>query len=183
MSIMTLRGLLTAVFGLCLTSVACGNKNQFDENVAKTILEASAVNLDGEQVTITPMQLDCGVQSELWEAPAQVSQDRTTARLTSTGRDLNFGDDPSIEPSFHQPHAQIRGAFLLEVDQISAIRDGQTDGTKLVDAKAGIKIQHSCFPNAVPVMGVKHGDFREGTPVSFLFSKSDEGWRVEKVVH
>ena len=177
------RGLLGAVFGLSLASVACGNRNQFDEDVAKTILEANAVNLDGEQVTITLMQLDCGVQSELWETPAQVSQDRTTARLTSKGHQLNFGDDPAIEPNFHQPHAQVRGAFLLEVDQVSGVRDGETDGTKLVDAKAGIKLQDSCFPNALPIMGVKHGDFREDTPVSFLFRKSDDGWHLEKLVH
>jgi hypothetical protein len=183
MAIMTHRGLLCAVFGVCLASIACGSKDQFDEGVAKTILEANTVNLDGEQVTITPTQLDCGVESELWEAPAQVSQDRTTARLTSKGRDLNFGDDPAIEPNFHQPHAQIRGAFLLEVYQVSGIRDGETDGTKLVDAKAGIKLQHSCFPNTLPIMGVKHGDFREDTPVSFLFRKNDDGWHLEKLIH
>jgi hypothetical protein len=183
MAIMTHRGLLGAVFGLCLASVACGSKDQFDEGVAKTILEANAVNLDGEQVTITQMQLDCGVQSELWETPTQVSQARTTARLTSKGRGLNFGDDPAIESDFHQPYAQVRGAFLLAVDGVSGIRDGDTDGTKLADAKAGIKLQHACFPNPLPIMGVKHGVFREDTPVSFLFRKSDDGWRLDKVVH
>jgi len=175
--------LLSSVFGLCLVSVACGDKNQFDEGVAKDILEANAVNLDGEQVTITTGQLDCGVQSELWEPPAQVSQDRTTARLTSKGRDLNFGDSPAIETKFHQPYAQVRGAFSLEVDGVSGIRDGETAGTKLVDAKASIKLQDACFPNPLPIMGVKHGEFREDAPVSFLFSKSDDGWRLEKLVH
>jgi hypothetical protein len=177
------RWLLSAVFGLSLASVACGSKDQFDEGVAKMILEANPVNLDGEQVTITQMQLDCGVQSELWETPAQVSQDRSTARLTSKGRALNFGDDPAIEPNFHQPYAQVRGAFSLEVEGVSGIRDGEADGTKLVDAKAGIKLQHACFPNPLPLMGVKHGVFREDTPVSFLFGKSDDGWRLEKVAH
>src|ERR1700689_4543774 len=113
--LMTHRWLLCSVFGLCLASVACGSKDQFDEGVAKEVLEANAVNLDGEQVTITQMELECGVQSELWEAPSQVSGDRSTARLTSKGRDLNFGDDPAIEPNFHQPHAQVRGAFSLDV--------------------------------------------------------------------
>jgi hypothetical protein len=182
-TIMTHRWLLSAVCGLCLASAACGSKSQFDEGVAKTILEANAVNLDGEQVTITSMQLDCGVQSELWEPPAQVSQARTTSRLTSKGRDLNFGDDPALEPNFHQPYAQVRGPFLLEVGEVSGIRDGETDGTKLVVAKAGIKLEHACFPHPLPIMGVKHGDFREDTPVSFLFRKSDDGWRLEKLVH
>jgi hypothetical protein len=183
MAIMTHRWLLGAVFGSCLASVGCGSKSDFDEGVAKDILEANAVQLDGEQVTITRMQLDCGVQSELWEPPSQVSQDRSTARLTSKGRDLNFGDNPAIEPNFHEPYAQVRGAFSLEVDEVSGVRDGDTNGTKLVDAKAAIKLQHACFPSPLPIMGVKHGDFREGTPVSFLFRKSDDGWRLEKLVH
>ena len=180
---MTPRWLHGAVFGLCLVSAACGGKTDFDEGAAKDILESKAVNLEGEQVTITPMQLDCGVQSELWDAPAQVSQDRTTAKLTAKGRELNFSDDPSIESHFHQPYAQVRGAFSLEVEQVSGVRDGETDGTKLVDAKAGIKLQNACFPSALPIMGVKHGDFREDTPVSFLFRKSEDGWRLEKLVH
>jgi hypothetical protein len=182
LAIMTHHWLLAAVLGLCLALVACGNKNEFNEDVAKTILETKAVNLDGEQVTITQTQLDCGVQSELWETPAQVSQDRTSARLTSKGRDLNFGDDPEIEPNYHQPYAQIRGAFSMQVDEVSGIQDG-ADGTKLVAAKAGIKLQDACFPNPLPLMGVKHGGFREDTPVSFLFRRGDEGWRLEKIVH
>ena len=80
------RWRLTVVCGLCLASLACGDKTQFDDGIAKEIIEGHAVNLDEELVTITPMQLDCGVQSELWDAPSQVSQDRTTARLTPKGR-------------------------------------------------------------------------------------------------
>jgi hypothetical protein len=177
------RWLLSAIFSLCLTSVACGNKDEFNEDVAKGILEANPVNLDGEQVTITPMQIDCGVESELWEAPAQVAQDRSAARLTSKGRDLHFSDDPAMEPNFHQPYAQVRGAFSLEVGDVSGIRAGQTEGTKLADAKVGIKLQHACFPNSLPIMGVKHGNFREDTAVSFQFRKGDEGWRLDKLVH
>jgi hypothetical protein len=183
MAITTHHWRLSAVFGLCLASVACGSKTDFDEGVAKDILEANAVNLDGEQVTITTTQLDCGVQSELWETPTQVSQDRSTAQLSSKGRDLNFGDNPAIEPNFRHPYVQVRGAFQLAVDEVSGVRDGQTAGTKLVDAKAAIKIQNACFPNPLPIMGVKHGDFREDTPVSFLFRQSDDGWHLEKLVH
>lgn len=151
--------------------------------MAKDILEANPVKLEGEQVTLTPMQLDCGVQSELWEAPAQVSKDRTTARLLSKGRELNFGDDPAIEPTFHQPYAQVRGAFSLEVDGVSGVRDGEAAGTKVVEAKAAIKLQNACFPGPLPLMGVKHGEFREDTPVSFLFRQGEDGWHLENVVH
>jgi hypothetical protein len=180
---MTHRWLLGAVLGLYLITVACGNKDDLDGEGAKGILEGSAVNLDGEQVTITPGQLDCGVQSELWEAPSQVSQDRTTARLTPKGRELNFGDDPAIEPNYHQPHVQVRGPFSLEVEEVSDIRNGDADGTKLVTAKASVKIQGTCFQNPLPMLGVKHGDFKEDVPVSFLFRKSDTGWRFDKLVH
>jgi hypothetical protein len=179
---MTHRRLVTAVFGIFLSSVAC-SKDEFNGDVAKEIVEANAVHLDGEQVTITPMELDCGVQSELWEAPAQVSQDRTTARLLSKGHDLNFGDDPAIESHFHQPYAQVRGAFSLQVGDVTNIRDGESDGTKVVDAKAAIKLPDACFPNPLPLMGIKHGDFREDTPVSFLFHKSEDGWHLDKLVH
>jgi len=174
--------LVGAVSALCVVSAACGGKTEFDGDMAKDILEANAINLDGEQVSLSLAQIDCGVQSELWEAPSQVSQDRSTAHLTSKGRELNFGDDPAIEPNYHQPYAQVRGAFSLQVD-VAGIRDGETKGTKLVDAKAGLKMPHSCFSAPLPIMGVKHGNFREDAPVSFLFREASDGWHVEKLVH
>jgi hypothetical protein len=183
MTVITHRGLLIVVCSLGLGLVACGSKTDFNEDIAKSILEANPVNLDGEQVTITQMQIDCGVESELWAPPAQVSQDRSTARLSSKGRDLNFSDDPAMEPNFHQPYAQVRGAFSLEVSEVSGIRDGEASGTKLVNAKAGIKVPDACFPNALPIMGVKKGNFREDAPLSFVFRGNEEGWRLEKIVH
>lgn len=183
MALMTHRWRLSAVCSLCLASLACGSKTEFDEGVAKYIIEAAPVNLEAEQATITAVQLDCGVQSELWEAPSQVSEGRSTARLTAQGRALNFSDDPAIETSLRQPYAQVRGALPVQVNEVSAIRDGENGATKLVEAKAGVRIQHACFPNPLPMMGVKHGNFREDTPVSFLFRRTDEGWHLEKVLH
>ena len=182
MATMTHRWLLSAVFGLFLASAGCASKSDFNEAVAKVVLEANAVHLDGEQVTFASKELNCGVQSELWDTPAEVSKDRTTARLTSKGRDLNFGDDLVIEPN-RPPYAQVRGSFSLELGEVSGIRDGETDGTKVVEAKAGVRVQHACFPNPLPLMGVKHGDFREDAPVSFLFRRGDVGWSLEKLVH
>jgi hypothetical protein len=179
---MTNRLLLGAVASLYLSSIACGNKNDFDGGRAKEILEGSPVTLDGEQVTITQMQIDCGVQSELWDMPAQISQDRTAAHLTPKGKELNFGDDPVMEPG-RQPYAQVRGAFMLQVDDVSGLRDGEEKGTKVIDAKAGIKLQHACFPNPLPIMGVKRGNFRGDTPPSFRFRLAEDGWHVDKVVH
>jgi hypothetical protein len=179
---MTNRLLLGAVAGLCLATVACGSKTEFDGEIARDILQAGPIKLDVEQVTLTTAQLQCGAQSELWDAPAEVSQGRTAARLTDKGRELNFTDDPVIEPS-HQPYAQVRGAFFMQMEDASSVRDGEEKGTKVVDAKVGIKITHTCFPNLLPLMGVKRGNFREDTPPSFLFRLADDGWHFEKVIH
>ncbi len=168
--------------GALLGLLGCGHSGNFDWEKAKGTLESAPVSLDGEQVKLTAAQLDCGVQSELWEAPSEVSQGRTVARLNTKGRELNFSDDPVSEPSYRQPHVQIRGSFPVQVEEITSIRDGPEKGTKLVVAKAGIRIQHSCFSTPLPLMGVKRGNFSEDTPPSFLFGQ-DGDWRVEKIVH
>jgi len=175
--------LLTAVSALCLVCASCGSKTDFDGGKARAILQSTAVNLDGEQVSLTQAQLDCGVQSDLWEAPVQVSQDRTTARLTAQGRALNFSDDPAIEADFHQPIAQVRGAFSLEVNDVSNIRDGDSADVKLVDGKAGVRLQHACFSNPLPLMGVRKGKFREDAPLTFLFRLKEDGWHYDSLVH
>lgn len=171
------------IAGVCLCSLACGGKTNFDLDKARFILEGDPVNLDGEQVSLTDMQLKCGVDSELWDAPAQVSPDRTSAKLTAKGRQLNFGDDPVIEPAFHHPYVQVRGVFPLQIDDVSGLRDGEEKGTKVVDAKIGIKINHACFASALPVMGVKRGNFREDAPTSFAFRLVEDGWHYDKIVH
>jgi hypothetical protein len=177
------RWLVSTVVVLYLASVACEDKSQFDEAKAKATIEAAPVTLDSEQVTIVPKQIDCGVQSELWESPAQISGERSTARLTPQGAALHFSEDPTLDTDFHQPYAQVRGAFQLSVDRISGIRDGEEGHTKLVDAKVGIKIPHDCFQDPLPIMGVKHRNFREDTPATFLFRFADNDWHLEKLVH
>jgi hypothetical protein len=161
----------------------CSNNKDFDEDSAKDILEANPVSLDSEQVTITQKQFDCGMQAELWDGLTQVSQERSTARLSPEAKQLGFSDDIVAEPGYHQPYAQVRGSFPLQVDQVSAVRDGEESGTKLVSAKAGVKIPHACFENPLPLMAVNKGKFREDSPASFLFRSSEKGWRLEKLVH
>jgi hypothetical protein len=168
--------------GFSFAFYGCGNKDDFDGGKAKGILESTPVNLEGEQVTLTSMQVDCGVQEDLWERTTQFSPERSTARLDQKGRDLKFNDDVMMEPG-HQPYVQVRGAVSLQVDDVSNIRDGPENGTKQVDVKAGVKIQHTCFPNPLPIMGVKKGNFQADIPASFLFRLRDDGWHVEKVVH
>jgi hypothetical protein len=177
---MRLRFVLTAAS--LMAFAGCSSKD-LDEDKAKTILESTPVSLDREQVTISQKEFDCGVQAELWDSPTQFSPERSTARLNQEAKRLGFSDDVVIEPSYHQPYAQVRGAFPLQIDQVSAVRDGEEASTKLVTAKAAIKIDNACFPNPLPIMAVNRGKFQEDSAVSFQFASSEAGWRLEKLVH
>ena len=171
------------LLGIAAVLTGCGSSGDFDGGKAKAILETKPVNLDGEQVSLGPGQLDCGAQSDLWQPPNQVSTDRTSARLNQPARDLKFNDDVMVEAAYHSPYVQVRGEFNLQVDDVTNVRDGAEQGTKLVEAKAGVKIQHSCFQTPLPIMGVKKGNFRDDVLPIFLFRQYDDGWRVEKLVH
>ena len=179
---MNLRSLIAAAVGFSLAFSGCGSKEDFDGGRAKEILEAAPINLEGEQVTLTSTQLDCGAQEDLWERPTQFSPERSTARLAQKGRDLKFNDDVVLEPN-RLPYVQVRGAVSLQVDSVSNIRDGEENGAKLVDTKAGVKIQHTCFPVPLPIMGVRKGNFQPDIPVTFQFRLRDDGWHAEKLVH
>jgi hypothetical protein len=176
------RSLLAAVVSFCFTFLGCGNKEDFDGGRAKELLEAAPVNMDGEQVTLTQMQVECGVQEDLWDRPTQFSPERSTARLQQKGRDLRFNDDVVMEPN-RPAYIQVRGAISLQVDEVSNIRDGEENGTKLVNAKAGARVQHSCFPAPLPLMGVKKGNFQADVPPTFRFRLQNDGWHAEKLVH
>src|SRR5712692_856667 len=116
---LTRRILLAAIAGFALAAAGCGKSSDFDADKAKSILESKPFNLDGELVTLTKVQLDCGVQSELWESPSQVSEGLISAHLDPKGRDLKFNDDVQIEPKYRQPHAQVRGDFMIQVDEVT----------------------------------------------------------------
>ena len=170
---------LSVVVGLAVITLSCGSNSDFD---AKSIVEASPVNLDGEQVTLSSKDVECGVQAELWESPSHVSEERSVARLNSKGRALNFSDDVTMEPN-SRPYVQIRGVFPLQVDEVTEVGAGGDNNTKLVTAKVRVKIQHPCFQNPLPVMGVRRGSFQHDTPASFSLRLDKEGWKVDKVVH
>jgi hypothetical protein len=167
------------VVGLAVITVSCGSNNEFD---AKSILEAAPVSLQGEQLTLSMNDVDCGVQAELWESPSQVSQERSTARLSSKGRALNFSDDVTMEPN-SRPYIQVSGAFPLQVNEVTEVAQGGENNTKLVTARVGVKIQNPCFQNPLPLMGVKRGNFQHDTAARFLLRLTQEAWKVEKVVH
>ncbi len=167
-----------AAVALALAAASCGSNTDFD---AKSILEAAPVRLDGEQVTLSQKDVECGIKEELWDSPTQLSQATTVARLTPKGRALNFSDDVTMEVN-SRPYVQVRGTFSLQVDQVTDVSAGEKD-TKLVTASAGVKVPHSCFPNPLPIMGVKHGNFQHDTPASFQLHPTKDGWAFDRVVH
>jgi hypothetical protein len=162
-----------------LFSGACGS-GDFNYGKVRNIIEGSPQRLDAEYVVLTPQQVDCGVQNDLWDPPSSAGT-RQSARLAQKGRDLKFSDDVSIG-DMPKPYIQIRGDFSLVVTEIINDRDGPEKETKLVESRLGPVIQHSCFPNPLPLMGVRKGNFTQDvSPV--LFFRYNNGWMVDHVVH
>ena len=55
------RVLMVVMPSLCLTSCGGWNTSEFDEDKAQGMLEARPVPLEGEQVSLTQQQVQCGV--------------------------------------------------------------------------------------------------------------------------
>jgi len=151
----------------------------FDPN---GVLQSRPVRLDGEQVILNQMQVDCGAREDLWNI-APMGVDRAVARLTQKGRDLQFSDDVQIgDLGIGAPYAQIHGSFSVRVLQMGSIRD-EDEFTKVGDAKVGVKIDHSCFQSNLPVLlGIRHGKFDPSANPVFRF-KLDGEWLVDQVLH
>jgi hypothetical protein len=169
------------VAGLALSCLGCGDPD-FNDSKTRAIVGSQQWMLNGEQITLNQQLVDCGVDNDLWFPPTQVSQNRYIARLTEQGKALKFSDDVSIgEPGFPQPYVQVNGAFDLQMDDIYDTHDLE-QGVKRVVAKLSVKIPHACFPNPIPIMGVKKGHFDESAPATIDFALTDI-WRLDKVVH
>ncbi|HLX45641.1 MAG TPA: hypothetical protein VKR43_19485 [Bryobacteraceae bacterium] len=172
---------LAAALAALLGALAgCGSPGDFNWGKVTDIIQGNPVKLDAEYVMLSQPEFDCGLKNDLWETPS-VNGDRSVARLTQKGRDLKFSDDVSIG-DMRRPYVQIRGEFSLGAVNISADHDGREAGTKLVDAKVGAVIQHSCFPNPLQIMGVKKGNFTQDFPPVLLFRLRD-GWQLDSFVH
>lgn len=184
-SSMRFRGSLAAVLCLALAAVGCKSSSDFDAGTATAALQSHPMKLEGEQVTLTQKQIDCAVQADLWDPPTELPPDHAIAHLKDKGRDLKFNDDVVIrDPNSKLPYVQVRGDLPLHVQEITAIRDGDQPGTKLVEAKVGVKIDHPCFSAPLPLMGVRHGNFTADAPVVFHFSQGDGGaWQADQIVH
>jgi len=163
--------------------IACtGCSHDFDDAVILMRVKDMPQKLDGEQVVLTDSQVDCGVQKELWEAPAPLG-DKRVARLLPAARDLKFFDDVIIEKSGNGS-AQIRGDILLDLMPPYKTTDaGQ--GVKMVTAKVGAIINHSCFTSSLPIMGVRKGEFSPDAPVQMRYVPTADGkdWAFDRIVH
>jgi hypothetical protein len=181
----TPRAALAVALCLAVSLCGCRPSSEFNEDTARGAIESGKMNLEGEQATVSDSQIQCGVQSELWDPPTSLSPDHTTAHLTSKARALKFNDDVIIkDPSSRVAYVQVRGEFPLQVDSIVTIKDGEDKSAKVVEAKASIKIDDPCFQSALPLMGVRHGNFSADSPVVFhIHFDESSGWHVDKLVH
>jgi hypothetical protein len=144
------------------------------------LIQSAPVHLDAEYVVLTQKQVDCGAKEDLWDPPATGGA-RSTARLTQKGRDLKFSDDVSIG-DMKFPYVQVRGDFTLSAE-IQSDREGPDPQTRLVEAKLGVPIQHSCFPNPLPMMGVRKGNFSQDDSPQVLLRNVNNVWSFDRIQH
>lgn len=184
-----LRPSACAVACLALATTGCVAK-EFQDTKAQSIMASAPIHLDAEQVSLTSQQVECGVQNDLWAPPSTASGaalgigevTRLTARLEGPGRDLHFDDDVIVsEPGFRQPYVQVRGDFMMNLADAN-IHDDGPDG-RIVDGKLGVIIHHNCFPDPLPVLGVRKGHFSQDVNPVMEFGLHEDGWHFEKLVH
>jgi hypothetical protein len=164
-----------------LSCAGCGLKD-FDDGLAEQQAAAQPVTLEGEQLVLTDHQIDCGVQNDLWEEPVP-SGDHRVARLMQKGKDLKFYDDIVVDDPALGTYAQVRGDFMISLTPPFEIHDGP-HGVKLVNGKVAAAITHSCFNGAaLPIMGVRRGQFLPDAPVQLRYMQDGNDWRFERILH
>jgi hypothetical protein len=169
----------TVLTALAAALTGC-NSSEFSWGKVSGTVQGNPMKLDAEYVMLSQGEFDCGVQNDLWEASAS-NGSRSTARLLQKGRDLKFSDDVSLG-DMRRPYVQIRGDFSLGAVEVSADHEGPEAGTKLVEAKVGAIIPHTCFPNPLQIMGVRKGTFSQDVPPVLLFRLANN-WQFDGFVH
>jgi len=165
-----------------LTGCARDNANVALDAGRVTATSGQPVKFESEQVSVTYDQVNCGVKNGLFEEPS-ASSGRKIAALTERARQLGFTDDVSIEETGHErPYTQVRGTFPVVFRQVVNIAD-EPKGAKRVEAWAGLKIDHFCFPGPLQIMGVRRGALTEAWPAAFEFAKNEEGWHLIQILH
>lgn len=178
------RGRLGLVLGTVLLSAAMNTGCGPSKDDPRYMIEAAPLRVDAEQVMLTGIEVDCGVRAELWGAPTDPNQGRSICPLLPAGRALQFDDDVVYtEPGQQTSYVQIRGKFPLTVIEMVSAKDGPEGNTKLVASKVGVRVENSCFPNPLPIMGVRKGQFNQDDPPVLQFRLNGEDWQMEKFVH
>ena len=170
---------IACVACLCLALAGCSN-GPFDDSRIRYLLENATIPLNGEQVMLTQQQLECGIQSELWEMQP-LSPGRDVGRLLPRGRELKFDDDVQVG-EMKNPYTQLRGDFAVQLFDVQTVRD-EGPKTKLVDAKVGVRIDHTCFANPLVLMGVRHGKFTQEFLPRFEFRQVGDDWQYDSIAH
>lgn len=174
--------LFIAMIVIALAAGCSAASEGLDESQAIQVGSGREIMLESEQVSILPEHVKCGVDNELFDPPEEIAT-RTVARLTQKGRDLGFSDDVTVkEVGFEMPYAQVRGTFQLEIRKVVNIKDAN-QGEKKVEAWAGVKINHACFPKTLTIMGVKRGSQNQTQPAAFLYALDNGNWRLDKILH
>jgi len=164
---------------LCLVLAGCSN-GAFDENRIRYLLEGGTIPLHGEQVILSPQQIECGTHAELWELES-LGPGKSVGRLTPRARELKFDDDVQIG-DMKNAYTQVRGDFSLQLLEVQAIKD-EGAKTKIAEAKVSVRIDHACFANPVLLMGVRHGKFTQDFPPRFQFTQDGDDWQFDSIAH
>jgi len=170
---------LPALFAVILTGCA---SSEFSKDLAKSVLEANPVQLNGEQLLLNEEQVRCGDREDLWHL-TQVDGGHTIGRLSEKGRELQFSDDVRIGYSGAEgATVQVSGKFSLQVARIPSFQD-EGERSKVVEARTSVVVNHKCFKRPLPVlMGIQHGEFSANANPLFRL-RLRENWGVEELLH
>ena len=174
--------LLAGALSVLLTGCGDNSEVALNEGIVMSASNGQNVKFESEQVAMTPEQLACGVQNELF-GEVDLSAPRKVAPLLERGRALGFTDDVSVgEYGRERPNTQVRGTFPVVIKQVVNIKDHQ-NGAKRVEVWAGLRIEHTCFGGPLQIMGVRRGALSEAAPAAFEFARAQGGWRLVQILH
>jgi hypothetical protein len=158
-------------------------QKEFQADKAAALVAMKPVRLDAEQVMLNLDQVQCGIKDDLWDPPVEASE-RTVAHLNPAAKALNFDDDIVVtEPGYNKPYAQVRGNFTATMIADGAVVREDGPNARRVVARVLVTINHSCFPDPLPLIGVHHGKFDEDVLPVLHFSLDGEGWHFDRVEH
>jgi hypothetical protein len=166
---------MASLLFMLLVLVGCGDSPVFDQSAAQAVIESTKLPLSSEQ------EILCGEKKGLWTVD-QLEGGGALGRLSEAGRALGFGDDVRMgDRKFASPYVQLQGNFNVKVQKFLQMTDQGVD-VKIVEAKVGVIVKHECFPKALALLGIDHGDFSEDTAPR-IHLRQHNGWTADQVLH